>query len=126
MTARPSPPSPPPIGAHRRFISEVPLGFADLTNQQKSLALYLADSLRRDAEFITDLGERVVLAVPHAGPHPQDVSGAVLKIEKLGLAESVEPGLREVNLMDLVGAHPAAGGVRPELAWRPASGRGDT
>lgn len=54
------------------------------------MTLNLTDPLPRDAEFITDLQQRVPLAVNHAGAHPQHMRGLVFQVEKLGLTEDVQ------------------------------------
>jgi hypothetical protein len=52
--------------------------------------LDLSDPLLGDTNLAPHLVQRVELTVPHARPHPQDVSNAVVHVEKLGLAEGVE------------------------------------
>jgi hypothetical protein len=73
----------------------VPLHFAKLPDQDQSLVLELPDPLRTDAEFIAQLAQRVVVAIPHPRPHPQDVGRTVLQVGQLALAEGVERYARQ-------------------------------
>src|SRR3954454_7572663 len=106
----PSPPEavlPPPY----RLALHVSLGFTDHTDDVKPLALDLPDPLPCDAYRVPDLVKLVKVAIPHARPHPQDVSGAVVQVQKLGLAKGVErrrPETTQRNLMAHGPRSPAA------------------
>lgn len=57
----------------------VPLHFAQLQDQRQPLLLDLSDALASNPEFFANLAKGVLLAVPHAGSHSQDVGGSGLK-----------------------------------------------
>lgn len=82
--------SPPAVvGADGGLAAKVPLHFPSLADYQQAPVLDLPDPLLFDPKFFADLLQRVLLAVQHAGAHPQDVCGAVVQVNKLGLPEGV-------------------------------------
>jgi hypothetical protein len=98
---------------------KVSLNFAQLADQCEPLVLHLADPLPRNVELIANLPKRVALPIQHARAHPEDVNRTVIKLGKLGLAESLQRGKRQVDLRNHRARH-AFGSIRHQVSGQQA------
>jgi len=88
----------------------VPLRLAIVSDPRQRLPLYLPDPNWADVEFFADLFQRPASSINHARTHPKDMRRAVVKLRQLGLAEGVEPHMRQTRRL---GRHHADLLMRP-------------